>query len=237
MTDSLTTPVRYLTTNQHGRDFVVGDLHGSWSLLQVALDQVEFDRSRDRLLSVGDIVDRGEESFKLIELLQTDWFYACLGNHESVLLEYQRQGEADLAQHWRQFGGSWFFDLLPAQRAFAAELIERHCSYALQVEMAQGKAGVVHADVPMGVSWPAFCANVGRKQDWQRQCLWSRARVQGERTDGIPGIELVVTGHQIVQHALQVANVWLIDTGAYRVSGGRGQLTLLELPGTLHVVS
>lgn len=233
MLDRLALPLRRLAKNSQGRDFVVGDLHGSWSRLQKALAQVDFDPQRDRLLSVGDIVDRGQHSMRLLELLETDWFFACLGNHESVLLQYQREQRSELADHWCQFGGSWFFDLTPAQRTQAATLVQRHCSYALQVEMEQGLAGVVHADVPAGADWSKFCAGVAENTDWQRSCLWSRDRVQGLRNDSIGGIDMVVTGHQIVSNAFQVGNVWLIDTGAYQADGA---LSMLELPSTLHQI-
>ena len=45
--------------NRTGRDFVVGDVHGCFRTLEQALGQVGFDRERDRLFSVGDLVNRG----------------------------------------------------------------------------------------------------------------------------------------------------------------------------------
>lgn len=234
MSRSLTVPVRRLVQNRQGRDFVVGDLHGSWSLLQQALTGVDFDPVRDRLLSVGDIVDRGPASMQLLEILQTDWFFACLGNHESVLLDYQQQGDEALAHHWCQFGGSWFFALSDAQKKRAASLIQQHCSYALHIECEQGDVGIVHADVPAGVDWRSFCAGVVGNSEWQHSCLWSRARAQGLRYDRIAGISRVVAGHQIVPVATQIGNLWLIDTGAYKANSGGGALSLLELPGTVH---
>ena len=40
--------------------FVVGDLHGCYTLLMNELDKVSFDPARDLLISVGDLVDRGQ---------------------------------------------------------------------------------------------------------------------------------------------------------------------------------
>ncbi len=42
--------------------FVVGDLHGCYTLLMNELDKVSFDPARDLLISVGDLVDRGAEN-------------------------------------------------------------------------------------------------------------------------------------------------------------------------------
>ena len=51
--------VKYIPENTKGRDFVVGDLHGTIHLLQVLLEQVKFDPADDRLFSGGDLIDRG----------------------------------------------------------------------------------------------------------------------------------------------------------------------------------
>lgn len=80
--------VRALPSNQVGRDFVVGDLHGCFDLLDRLLDHVSFDPACDRLFSVGDLVDRGPDSLRSLEFLDAPWFYAVKGNHEDLLLEY-----------------------------------------------------------------------------------------------------------------------------------------------------
>lgn len=81
-------PVRALPANRQGRDFVVGDLHGCFSLLDRLLDHVRFDPACDRLFSVGDLVDRGPDSLRCIEYLDMPWFHAVKGNHETMLLEF-----------------------------------------------------------------------------------------------------------------------------------------------------
>lgn len=81
--DIITLPV-----NTQGTDYVMGDLHGCYSLLQAALDTVNFDPARDRLFSVGDLVDRGPDSLKCLQLLKQPWFYAVLGNHERMLMDF-----------------------------------------------------------------------------------------------------------------------------------------------------
>jgi len=50
-----------LPTNQAGKDYVIGDLHGCYELLERLLDAVGFDKSKDRLFSVGDLIDRGPD--------------------------------------------------------------------------------------------------------------------------------------------------------------------------------
>src|SRR3546814_14755908 len=79
---------RHLAANKVGSDFIVGDLHGCLDLLQVELDRVGFDRAKDRLFSVGDLIDRGPDSMGCLRLLREPWFFAARGNHEDMLLDY-----------------------------------------------------------------------------------------------------------------------------------------------------
>jgi serine/threonine protein phosphatase 1 len=114
-----TTPpslVHALPSNPAGRDFVVGDLHGCFDLLDRLLDHVRFDPACDRLFSVGDLIDRGPDSLRSLEFLDAPWFYAVKGNHEDLLLEffepYRASGRMD---YWDEIvtsdlwlnGGEW----------------------------------------------------------------------------------------------------------------------------------
>lgn len=47
--------------NEGGRDFVIGDLHGCLEEFRDLLQQLQFNRERDRMFSVGDLIDRGPE--------------------------------------------------------------------------------------------------------------------------------------------------------------------------------
>lgn len=57
------------STNTQGRDFIVGDMHGCRAMIDTLLAHVGFDGSRDRLFSVGDLVDRGPDSEGCLDLL------------------------------------------------------------------------------------------------------------------------------------------------------------------------
>ncbi|MGV6380979.1 metallophosphoesterase, partial [Escherichia coli] len=56
--------------------FVVGDLHGCYTLLMNELGKVSFDPACDLLISVGDLVDRGAENVECLELITMPWFRA-----------------------------------------------------------------------------------------------------------------------------------------------------------------
>jgi serine/threonine protein phosphatase 1 len=69
-------PIARFAPNTRGRDFAVGDIHGAFRALQIALDAIGFDCAADRLFSVGDLVDRGPESARVTEWLDKPWFHA-----------------------------------------------------------------------------------------------------------------------------------------------------------------
>ncbi len=107
---------QHLPANVAGRDFIVGDLHGCMDLLQEQLDRVSFDRTRDRLFSVGDLIDRGPDSLGCLRLLREPWFHAVRGNHEEMLLDYAYPTSApytygSAAKDFYSNGGSWVLDL------------------------------------------------------------------------------------------------------------------------------
>ncbi|MCO8649025.1 metallophosphoesterase, partial [Burkholderia multivorans] len=109
------------STNLTGRDFVVGDLHGCVDALRALLHEVRFDPARDRLFSVGDLVDRGPASETALELLDRPWCHVVRGNHEEVLSLVAR-GKLP-ADAWRGIGGDWGADLPPERlRAYAARV-------------------------------------------------------------------------------------------------------------------
>jgi hypothetical protein len=96
--------------NLTGNDYVVGDIHGCVTILYAALAKINFDFAKDRLFSVGDLVDRGPENLLVEDLIYQDWFHFVKGNHDLMVLDAI---ESDLdAYYWQQSGGAWACDLV-----------------------------------------------------------------------------------------------------------------------------
>lgn len=227
--------VQSFPRNRTGCDYVVGDLHGCFAQLARRLDALGFDPARDRLFSVGDLIDRGPDSAQARWWLQQSWFHACLGNHEGMLLSL---GEAWRDQpEWFLFnGGEWWWRLDDAQRADFLALF-RSMPLALEVDTPWGGVGVVHADVSRGVDWRDFVQALERGDERARAtALWSRSRAEGHVPEGVPGIARVVCGHTInsIGCVTVRGNVWFIDTGAFVEPDGDG-LTVLSLQALFRV--
>lgn len=226
--------VSYFGLNTEGRDFVVGDVHGMFWALQRLLEHAAFDESRDRLFSVGDLVDRGPESHLALEWLERPWFYACRGNHEQFVID---SGNPEQYELWiNHNGGQWWLALDGAQRE-RFMLACRALPLALEVATTAGIIGIVHADVPPQGSWDAFIERIeDGDADAMFYAMWSRNRIAGV-VSSLPvrgRVQRVYCGHTPTRAPVVVDNVHYIDTGAVYCSEGYldARLTLVEIqPG------
>jgi len=68
--------------------YAVGDIQGCYDPLSRLLDQVNFDQSKDTLLCVGDLVNRGPDSLNTLRFLKSlnKQCITVLGNHDIHLL-------------------------------------------------------------------------------------------------------------------------------------------------------
>ncbi|MGD2074827.1 MAG: metallophosphoesterase [Gammaproteobacteria bacterium] len=222
-------PVQHYGRNSHGRDYVVGDIHGCFDQLRVALERVSFGSETDRLFSVGDLIDRGTRSAEALQWLSRPWFHACAGNHEDMALR-SRHDEEVLFTWTLMNGGDWWLALDAESRAQYLSAF-RQLPAAMEIETVRGRVGIVHADLPADLSWPQFVAALESGDEAARHtAMWGRQRAEGWVTTPVEGIDQVVCGHTIMpDHRVhRQANVWFIDTGAFVPESG-GRLTLLAL--------
>jgi serine/threonine protein phosphatase 1 len=76
----------------NGRLIAIGDIHGCHLEFAELLARLGLTRD-DRLILLGDLVNRGPDSLKVLDLAREHRALALLGNHELRLLKYRRTGE------------------------------------------------------------------------------------------------------------------------------------------------
>ena len=219
-----------------GRDFVVGDVHGCFDLLEQALAVVAFNPEKDRLILLGDLVDRGPYSKECLDVLSQPWCYCVRGNHEDLLVSYYLNGWFDDLAFLRDMpanGTEWWFNLdeqtrIPYLRAFAQLPI------ALELQTSQGLVGFVHAEVPIGMAWQPFLECLERGDSRVTfQALWGRTRYAHDNCSGVRGVPHLFAGHTIHHEGVtHYGNMSIIDTGASRGRMGldnRGHLTIVDV--------
>jgi serine/threonine protein phosphatase 1 len=103
----------------NGRLIAIGDIHGCHLEFAELLARLALTRD-DRLILLGDLVNRGPDSNKVIDLAREHRAIALLGNHELRLLKYRRTGdkkyakEGDLDTFAKLRAEDWsFLDAMP----------------------------------------------------------------------------------------------------------------------------
>jgi serine/threonine protein phosphatase 1 len=216
--------------NKSGRDLIVGDIHGHFTRLQAALDRVGFDPDcGDRLFSVGDLVDRGPESDRVLDWLGKPWFHVVRGNHEQMAIDFAA-GRIREARLYMMNGGGWNLSSPPE---FSKEIAAAFdvLPIAIELDTEQGPVGIIHADCPVP-SWADCKARLSAPgldvdaDSFVSACLWSRSRIQGAGDGEVGDIRAVVVGHTPMDRMTSLGNVIYIDTGGW-LSADR-QFTILD---------
>lgn len=213
--------------NDRGRDLVVADVHGEFSLLAEALRTIKFDEERDRLFCLGDAVDRGSESQYVMEWLRQPWFHLIAGNHE-VMTWRRALGEPFPGVDHRQHGGAWLDDLTDAHRALIGRTLAE-LPVAIEVETRDGAVGLVHADCPFDDWGPMHHIRwdeVDPTGPVALGCQWSSERYARRYARPIGSIRAVLHGHVAVTSREILGNVHFIETRGWSRSG---YFTFVEL--------
>lgn len=217
--------------NLNGRDLVVGDIHGQLTALNEALAAASFNKAIDRLFMVGDLVDRGPDSFDCLKLVYEPWAWSVLGNHEEMMRDALSPNASDRELlHWIKYGGNWFFSEDPGEVTQVGLDAISLMPYAIELQVGDRLLGIVHAEPP-AEGWDFLrtvegWADVGLVEEVKTQLAWSRKRIRGNDEAIISGVDAVVCGHTIVEAPRRLGNVNYIDTGAFTAGG---HLTIMDV--------
>ena len=235
-----------LPINTQGHDFVVGDLHGCRHLLEAQLQSLGFNAAVDRVISVGDLIDRGPDSWNTLRLIEEPWFHFVLGNHEEMLLGLL---EASNGPWSVDPESAWINNLNPDQinhlRRVLVPILEA-APLAIKVGSGDDTYFVIHADrTQKSASNPyqlvpdhALGDALDEDEHLRSSALWSRRLFKDLPADthaqsGVLvtepanefGVSLTYVGHSVVSAPVLFRSHLFIDTGAYET----GVLTVLRV--------
>ena len=222
------------TADFPGRLLVMGDIHGHYEKMLRVLLLCGYTPGVDRLVLLGDYVDRGPDSRRVAaegQRLSQAGAIALYGNHEDLMyraLRKRKQGyfsPAELEQ-WFANGGEITLD---SYRAHATILDEHLCFFAGLPRWVEVRGFLfVHAGIRPGKTI---------EQQNPQDLIWIR---EGYIEDYC-GPKDVVTGHTPIHYLKRYAQFadivdsakpvihkhkYFLDTGA----AWRGPLTVMELP-------
>ena len=81
----------------NGRLIAIGDIHGCHQEFLELLERLSLTKD-DRLIILGDLVNRGPDSCRVIDLARQHDAISLLGNHELRLLNYRRIHETNIVR-------------------------------------------------------------------------------------------------------------------------------------------
>ncbi len=207
--------------NEHGRDFVVGDIHGHFDLLMEELSYEGFDPKQDRVFSVGDLIDRGPASLNCLKLLDQPWFYAVRGNHEQMMIDWSTGASFP---SWERNYGMWTRNMEPSditEWVGRLQNIPIAMTIVMRVQNADCCVGICHAE-PSGHNWTVMVND----PDCYQQMMWGRKVLRGDvDPKPVTGVDITVHGHTPVPRMQRIGNRFFIDTGA----GDGDRLTVRKL--------
>ena len=212
--------IQHFDLNSQGRDFVVGDIHGYFNLLQQKLDQVKFNPDTDRLFSLGDMIDRGPYSREVLKWIDKPWFFAIKGNHEVMCDQWYNN--IDWQKTYAKHGGQWFIDLHEYEQEYYIRAFKQLLNI-FEIETPNGLIGLVHAEVPV-TDWIVFKNNFNQ---YEEQSLWSfnlSNIIKYVRDPYVTNIDYVIHGHSNQHQPTIYGNRIYIDTGYLS-----NELTLVEI--------
>ena len=213
------------------RVWVIGDIHGYVETLKSLIENLNLG-SKDIVICLGDMVDRGPDSAGVVKLfMEKENLYSLKGNHEQMLLmDWEETNGLGNYSH----DGFWS-SLSPLSREEMIEIMT--FIRFLPTEIILDKFRLVHAgycDMPYADSLEQQ-TDTGRL--WSRDIFTVNYPFDQERT--------VIVGHTIIQNYGVIGDneVWNstkllkdgrasaigIDTGIYLQKEGNPRITAIEL--------
>ncbi len=201
------------------RCFIVGDIHGCLDMLKDLMAKIDWRPDRDRLIFLGDYIDRGEDSKGVIDFLvdlmnTSPYVQGLMGNHESLFLNYLEGDEEDEELFIINGGAT---TLNSYRRNRHTHIPQDHISFlkSLKITLELHNYYVVHAGFKPGVEID---------EQSLEDCLWIREPFIFSNYDFG---KIVIFGHTPFPFPLVMDNKIGLDTGA--VFGN--SLTCMEIPG------
>lgn len=213
--------------NRLGRDIAIGDIHGCFSRVKAALREIAFDKAVDRLFCIGDLIDRGPQSDRILEWLDTPSVHAVMGNHEQMVCRAVQGIPFDRRYH-KLNGGDWL-DLLPAGEQVTIAQRLSLLPLVVEVQTPDGVVGLIHSD-SFYDDWSELREMDGtvlhEDNPFVWCCLWAPLRFKRQYRAVVNGVRAVIHGHVTVPEVTVLGNTFYIDTGGWLPSG---HFTLLNL--------
>lgn len=190
---------------------VIGDVHGRFDLLMDLFQKLP---QTENIFFVGDLIDRGPDSKKVVDFIIENKYYAVIGNHEEFLIhslyenESGKQTNHGVYEMWIENGGNATLD------SFKSDIWNylnwfKELPLFLDFTVNDKKYLISHSYAFNGI------------ETERDDVLWGRSFFKD-----IDGDVINIFGHTIHREPIQYYDKhWCIDTGSHY----HGCLTAIDL--------
>lgn len=222
------------------RSLIISDIHGEIELFEQLLTVANYDSSSDQLILLGDYVDRGQNSKKVLDKvteLKSQGAFVLKGNHEDMMINALTTDEERSWKNWVNRNGgnktleSYGFTesefVVPDEEEFSkpklqCKTLERHLDFIRNLEhyIELEEYIFVHAGVN---------PNQPIEETDPHTLMWIREDFYNEYS----GDKTVIFGHTPTKYIHENHSIYFGENRIIGIDGGAvsgGQLNCLELP-------
>jgi serine/threonine protein phosphatase 1 len=216
------------------KTWILGDIHGRFTALMQVMERSRFDYNSDKLIFLGDVVDRGDQPFEcILELLKIKNKVFIIGNHDLNFHQYIKTGVDEFDGHnGVDITKRLWQGLDTTIRKKVGEFFELQVPYCILERNLFVHGGILF-DMPLiEQDLDIFAWD---RTLWETALKWPHPRLPLKEK-----VDKVFIGHtptlhsSLTNHPMFRAGVWNLDTGAaYR----GGKLTIMNLETEEYVQS
>lgn len=221
----LANKVIYSDWNTKGKDLVVGDLHGCYNEFMYFLTALNFNFNSDICNSVGDLIDRGENSYECLQLIYEPWFKSIYANHEQMMVEGLLGKNDNMMDYWIYNDGSWQYGYDNQKLKDDAQFIVDNIPYVRVIGRGTNKrVNIVHAEFFVNPNTYEYITDkdidnwvfTGNTDGliWGRRFIENKISYRNDSKYDNSNLSITYCGHTPVEIPIQVMNHRYIDTGA-----------------------
>ena len=216
--------------------WVIGDIHGYNETFDALIEKLNIEE-KDIILCLGDLIDKGPDSLKVLERVkQSSQIFSIRGNHEEMMRLSISTKHGRMMKSWLKYGGLITLESFSKDEANQIEEARKWLSFIenLPTEIVLNKYRIVHAGYED--SEPLEDQN-------NQQKMWGRTIFQVETI--LDNARQIIVGHSPVQtlNRLGKDDIWIseitltdgrpsllcIDTGVFLERNLYPRLTALNL--------
>jgi len=214
--------------------YIISDVHGCYKSLLSLIDKLP-NKKKSKICFVGDLVDRGNNSYDVIKFIMDNNYDLVLGNHEKMFIEYssmlENDRKNDSLKHWLfNCGGEETLNSYTSKKEFHKQLdFLKSLPLYKEYKNYKTKDGryLVVSHSALGKAWELRNSkDKDDKNKFEAQVLWSRYKNSDNNKI------FNVYGHTIFDEPVLNKYSCAIDLGCYKSNEKvkKPRLCALEFP-------